>query len=167
MIGDMDWDKNVYRHPLRQGDHPVEAYRMQHDIYSLGVCLLELGTWQSFVEYTPDSARPSPRASRVYNEFTAWLQREQQIASTDPTTQNTFLNAVAFRLKDYLVELAKEKLPHRMGDQYTEIVLTCLTCLDGDDEDQTGLVASGSVGDIPVAVEFVEKILLRLEQLAV
>ena len=48
-IGDSLWQRNLYRHPTRQGERPIEDYRMQHDIYSLGVCLLEIGMWSSLV----------------------------------------------------------------------------------------------------------------------
>ena len=48
-IGDSLWQQNLYRHPTRQGTRPIEDYRMQHDIYSLGVCLLEIGMWSSLV----------------------------------------------------------------------------------------------------------------------
>ena len=48
-IGDSLWQQNLYRHPTRQGLRPIEDYRMQHDIYSLGVCLLEIGMWSSLV----------------------------------------------------------------------------------------------------------------------
>jgi serine/threonine protein kinase len=51
MSGDSFWEKNIYRHPKRQGERPEEEYRMQHDIYSLGVCLLEIGLGTSFVEF--------------------------------------------------------------------------------------------------------------------
>lgn len=37
------WERNLYRHPRRQGIYPEDIYIMQHDIYSLGVCLLKLG----------------------------------------------------------------------------------------------------------------------------
>lgn len=43
LISDLAWERNVYRHPSRQGLRPQEYYTMQHDIYSLGVCLLEIG----------------------------------------------------------------------------------------------------------------------------
>ena len=51
MSGDAFWEKNLYRHPKRQGDYPEEEYKMQHDIYSLGVCLLEIGLGTSFVRF--------------------------------------------------------------------------------------------------------------------
>ena len=47
--GNQRWEQNLYRHPQRQGVRPEEDYIMQHDIYSLGVCLLEIGLWTSFV----------------------------------------------------------------------------------------------------------------------
>ncbi|KAJ5715233.1 uncharacterized protein N7483_012414 [Penicillium malachiteum] len=60
MGGDMSWDRNVYRHPSSQGRDPTERYCMQHDIYSLGICLLEIGLWESFLEYTDDEEFTSP-----------------------------------------------------------------------------------------------------------
>ena len=44
-----DWEKNIYRHPQRQGNKIEDRYIMQHDIYSLGVCLLEIGLWTPFL----------------------------------------------------------------------------------------------------------------------
>ncbi|KAF5974858.1 het-s domain-containing protein [Fusarium coicis] len=40
----------VYQHPTRIGVKTVK-FVMQHDIYSLGVCLLEIGLWKSIVKY--------------------------------------------------------------------------------------------------------------------
>lgn len=51
-LGDSSFDGNLYRHPSRQGMNPASGYIMQHDIYSLGVCLLEIGLWSSLVEYS-------------------------------------------------------------------------------------------------------------------
>lgn len=51
MQGDDKWQDNLYRHPERQGKNPEESYTMHHDVYSLGVCLLEIGLWTSFVKY--------------------------------------------------------------------------------------------------------------------
>lgn len=51
--GDTAWERNLYHHPSRQGMLAREAYRMQHDVYSLGVCLLELGLWESFIRSSP------------------------------------------------------------------------------------------------------------------
>ncbi|KAF5645971.1 uncharacterized protein FTJAE_2401 [Fusarium tjaetaba] len=43
---DVAWEYDIYRHPKRQGLHPESRYTMNHDLYSLGVVLLELGLWR-------------------------------------------------------------------------------------------------------------------------
>ncbi|KAI1324110.1 hypothetical protein F5Y16DRAFT_402762 [Xylariaceae sp. FL0255] len=50
-LGDDHWEKNLYRRPERQGKSLATDYEMRHDIYSLGVCLLEIGLWEGFVDY--------------------------------------------------------------------------------------------------------------------
>ena len=59
-LGDLQWERNLYRHTVRQGLWSEEAFNMQHDIYSSGVCLLEIGLWQSFVHARVDGATPTP-----------------------------------------------------------------------------------------------------------
>ncbi|RSL66559.1 hypothetical protein CEP54_003647 [Fusarium duplospermum] len=42
-LGDDNAEKGLYRHPSRQGLNLEAEYKMQHGVYSLGVCLLEIG----------------------------------------------------------------------------------------------------------------------------
>lgn len=39
------FERNLYRHPLRQG-RPQTSFKRIHDIYALGVVLLEIGVWK-------------------------------------------------------------------------------------------------------------------------
>jgi hypothetical protein len=145
LIGDMVWERNIYRFPKRQGVRPEESYIMQHDIYSLGVCLLEIGIWTSFVT-TTTPPKPGPR-----------LDISKQLAMKE------HLEA-AWEIKKKFLEMAREFLPSAMGLVYTEVVTSCLTCLD---QGATNMFAS--VKDlydedgILVGVAFIEKILMRLE----
>lgn len=75
LIGDDEWARDLYRHPSRQGENLTEPYKMQHDIYSLGVCLLEIGIWESFVKYATidygdadNAAVPHARPARLLDE---------------------------------------------------------------------------------------------------
>ena len=144
--GDLSWHRDIYRHPRRQGQAPEQDYIMQHDIYSLGVCLLEIGLWQSFVviddtgDYVPSPALNLPQSGD-----------DMQLL---PFQKDG--------LKDHLVSLARSELPRRMGTRYTQIVDTCLTCLDpgnvdfGDEkefEDEDGIV---------IGVRFIQKVRLPL-----
>ena len=145
LTGDMFWERNLYRHPKRQGMRPEHAYVMQHDIYSLGVCLLEIGLWSSFVT-TSKPPQPGPLLD----------------ISKEVSMRNTL--QAAWSIKRLLVSLTMETLPSRMGKVYTEVVLSCLSCTDSgamnmfgpekDLYDQDGIL---------VGVAFIEKILMKLE----
>ena len=169
MAGDIGWERNVYRHPSRQGYDPTEKYRMEHDIYSLGVCLLEIGLWETFVEYTTgeegDFERPRARVGKTFHHFEEWFA-EKRTGAGQGSIAPTF-DALKLGLKDYLVEQAKTRLAPRMGDRYAQVVLACLTCLDEESEN-FGEPDSEmeDVGEDRVAICFAEKILSDLDQLS-
>jgi hypothetical protein len=48
--------------------------------------------------------------------------------------KNKNVRARAFEIKRKLVALAETQLPGRMGRVYTSVVLSCLTCLDPNNE---------------------------------
>ncbi|KAL8745280.1 MAG: hypothetical protein Q9190_002563 [Brigantiaea leucoxantha] len=149
LTGDMIWERNLYRHPGRQGAKPEEAYSMQHDIYSLGICLLEIGLWNSFVEPS-NPVKPGKL-----------LHIDKQLEMTNPLK-------AAWEIKTILINLAKTSLPTLVGLLYTDIVLSCLTCLDSD---ATNMFASEKdlydEDGILVGVVFIEKILSRLHSLSI
>ena len=133
--GDNAWEKNIYRHPHRQGLVPDEHFLMQHDIYSLGVCLLEIGLWTTFVCYNGSGkGEPSPALS------------EGLVVSG--ATSN----------KDCFVFLARAVLPRRMGSRYARVVETCLTCLDIDNVDFGDESEFRDTDGVLVAVRYIEKV---------
>lgn len=163
LIGDVSWEKNVYRHPSRQGEFPDEAYRMQHDIYSLGVCLLEIGLWESFVAYTTDDP-PQPRYGKSYSNFMAWVKGQSEGGPEQQSSNASYMGFMASKLKEYLVLSARTQLPQKMGDRYAEVVISCLTCLDeSDDSFDDGWDMDED--DIRLGVRFNEKILGRLNEI--
>lgn len=149
LIGDMQWERNLYRHPRRQGIMPEDVYIMQHDIYSLGVCLLEVGIWSSLVLPTDP---PTPGSM---------LHIDEQL-SYGNTLQ------ASWEIKHVLTGMAKQLLPSLMGLLYTEIVISCLTCLDFEG---TNIFANEKdlydEDGILVGVVFIEKILSRLAMLSI
>lgn len=99
---------NLYHHPQRLHDDS-KRYLTEHDVYSLGVCLLEIGLWRSFVTYDGHGAR-------VGNDLRL---PDGRIPSADA-------------IKDHFVNLAGSELVAAMGFEYREVVRRCLTCLDGE-----------------------------------
>ena len=93
-----DFKDNVYRHPDRQG-LPRDNHKKIHDIYSLGVVLLEIGLWKPATDF---------REFREFRGGVAQLTKEA--------------------MRDALVSNAKQqRLSHNMGSGYQAAVIQCLT----------------------------------------
>lgn len=72
--------------------------------------------------------------------------------------KNKDIRAKAFQIKRELVALAEAQLPKRMGRVYTGVVLSCLTCLDPNNQ---GFGDEDSFTDedgILVGVRYIEKV---------
>lgn len=65
MSGGTQWVENMYRHPRRQGMDVQERYNIGHDIYSLGVCLLEIGLWNLLIRRDPALDEGAPQVSSL------------------------------------------------------------------------------------------------------
>ncbi|SMR55718.1 unnamed protein product [Zymoseptoria tritici ST99CH_3D1] len=146
--GDNEWHRNLYRHPTRQGLRPEETFVMQHDMYSLGVCLLEIGLWQSSVVYDGDSGIPMPNLSLG-------------VSSNNPDKDSPLA------VKARLVQLAEDRLPGLMGEVYSDIVLNCLTCLDEDNADFGDESEFVDEDGVLVGVRYIEKVLMKLDEIVV
>ncbi|CAG7932048.1 unnamed protein product [Penicillium olsonii] len=134
-LGNSVWSENIYQHPDRQGSNPNADYTMQHDIYSLGVCLLEIGLWESFVS---KEGHGSPLLAGFEHDPSAFIGERS--------------------MKDHFTTLAREKLPIRMGEMFTEVVVNCLTCMDETNEDFGNQSEFESSDGILIGVKYVKKV---------
>jgi hypothetical protein len=102
------WDRAIYMHPdrLRDDKDKVPKFEKAHDVYSLGVVLLEIGLW----ERLGSAAAGSTKASELKE-------------GGDPKTWPAELTKLA---------AAPGGLAARVGKRYYDIVEWCLS-LDGDD----------------------------------
>jgi hypothetical protein len=94
---DADVERNLYRHPDRQST-PRKSFNAIHDLYALGVVLLEIGLWQPIVKV------------KSYIEATLPID-----TVLDPDL-----------LAEKLLEKAVRDLPHLMGPSYAKAVEVCL-----------------------------------------
>jgi len=108
---DEDVARNVYRHPERQ-KQPQRPFCKIHDIYSLGVVLLEIGRvayctlyWFIHLHNLTGLWRP------VLSLTTDGFKRVN-----DPQT-----------IQSYLVKKAERSLPREVGENYKSVVVRCLT----------------------------------------
>jgi len=91
---------------------------MAHDIYSVGVILLEIGLWRSFV---------------VWNGFNNFMIDENVLKGG-----NAMLRRMKERqprageeFKKLLEGVAAQELPNVMGERFCEVVLKCLGAVEG------------------------------------
>lgn len=139
-FGDGLWQCDLYRHPERQGSQPERYFVMQHDIYSLGVVLLEIGLRIPFVSPSNDGST----ALVPHQELHLHLHKDEP--------------GRAKRLKKTFTDLATQRLPAKMGQIYTDVVLSCLKCLDTNNE---AFGDQGKLEDqdgIEVGVRYIEKV---------
>ncbi|KAG8415897.1 hypothetical protein J3459_013958 [Metarhizium acridum] len=98
LVFDDDLERNLYRHPDRLG-YPMVEFNKVHDVYGLGVVLLELGLWQT--------------ARSIY-DITLERWGEDSVRS-------------ATRMQDIYLARAKGGLGHVMGPAYSDAVVACLS----------------------------------------
>ncbi|KAH6894462.1 hypothetical protein B0T10DRAFT_545974 [Thelonectria olida] len=103
----VDVEHDVYRHPQRYG-LPRLSFSKIHDIYSLGVVLLEIGLWQTAREMHDDLV-------------------EGYYGGVQPTE-----GVPGNLIREAFLREAKTRLAHRMGASYEEAVVTCLSGDLGD-----------------------------------
>lgn len=133
-MGDSAWEQNIYRHPERQGEFLEQSYEMQHDIYSLGVCLLEIALWKSFVRWDVTDTYPMKTVESEY------------ILGGNKTPWDT---------KKNLVQMAQDFIPRTLGNRYAEVTISCLKCLDGDNGKDSGPLSEEGTS---VGASYIEKV---------
>ncbi|KAI5843054.1 hypothetical protein DFP73DRAFT_553161 [Morchella snyderi] len=160
-LGDKAWEENIYRHPDRQGEFHQTVYKMEHDVYSLGVCLLEIALWESFVVWTEDN---QPRMTEISDYLLRPSEDGKQVRS--------------YEIKARMVKMAEERVPRILGSKYTDVVISCLTCLDTMNDDADAMTLVGDEDDLEivnplreetssVSTSYIEKILGKLEEISV
>ncbi|KAI4267553.1 MAG: hypothetical protein LQ337_008295, partial [Flavoplaca oasis] len=104
-VRDDDKDRNLYQHPNLQAI-TGDSFTKVHDLYSLGVVLLEVAVWCT--------------ASRIYDKIYERAPARSTISLTDPTRIDPRL------MHQQYVKVAKAKIPYLMGEAYLKAVLACL-----------------------------------------
>jgi hypothetical protein len=155
---DNDWTRNFYRHPGRQGLKPQERYNTSHDVYSLGVCLLEIGLWESFIveETIPTTAANNNTGggsgrgtgtTTILGLSSYFLSAAQEHANrprsffidetalNDPDRKYRKMGPLCASKNKELIDvfsaIAEARLPMHMGHEYTQKVVRCLRNIEG------------------------------------
>ncbi|KAI0858707.1 hypothetical protein F4860DRAFT_288491 [Xylaria cubensis] len=149
-----DWTMAMYQHPDRQaqpGSVVESKYNIGHDIYSLGVCFLEIGLWDSFVVNNGGELGLSPVLSEAKDrwkyENPAWRSM-----SDSQIEQKAFIS------------LAGDRLAYEMGEVYSKLVLKCLSCIENGFGNMLKFVDSSSRDWDEQGVLFIQEIRKELAE---
>ncbi|EFR03324.1 serine/threonine protein kinase [Nannizzia gypsea CBS 118893] len=131
-----DWKKNIYLSPDRHRLQPGDEFRMEHDIYSLGVVLLEIAFWASFQD------RRSPSIGHLVWHDSKSLRSPEQ-------------------LKQVYLSLASGPVARLMGQRYADVVRACINGL----EDKVQERSLEDVDGIIVGTAYITEIIRGLEEI--
>ena len=125
--GEDVWQRLVYEHPERQRslDHfPETAYEPKHDIYSLGVVLMEIVLWMPFVERCDRNNLESDlRIAKIYEGTALSLGGDvmPQHYAGDSRKLTRFPNVI----KDVWLQIAKKDV-NIVDRELSQIAVGCL-----------------------------------------
>ena len=74
--------RNLYRHPDRWGLLPVASFRKVHDIYSLGVVLLEIAFWKPVADLVETVSKNKGAAAEDVHRELLSLARHEEVADS-------------------------------------------------------------------------------------
>lgn len=158
-------ERRIYQHPERQLPRSDKEYSMAHDVYSLGVCMLEILTWESLLT-VGQTVSVSSSFVEVFNSM--GLQPDTAHPMEPYTTSPVDIKSVITKLNDL-------RTPATAGERMTGVIMKFLTSLDiedreDDDESEDGTV-SGEEGWLQgkdrreVAMQFVDTALHDLRSI--
>jgi hypothetical protein len=177
----------IYRHPDYQGE-AAEGYRVQYDVYSVGLVLVEIALWMplaSFLEAVPKKSASSSGGSSTGSgagvraggvttsaSSSSGFQHQQQagVPPEDTTARGgnrvelsgdmkVFHAPHAVELRRRVMSRVDSQLAFRVGSPYSRAVRFCLEF--ADKQPDAGAADGGEVGVHP-AMEFYDNVVVPL-----
>ena len=150
-----DMRTGIYIHPRHNVAKERPPYDMEDDIYSLGVCLFEIGAWRSMFEW----------------RFRSSTGKEGYTTSTTPDDRQWPFNfnvhpdvedgdgSPWYIRSQRMKKAAADILPTVMGNAYADVVLACLRFQDDRSRRRLDMDRD------KISLEFVKRVLVELYRL--
>ena len=130
LLGEPKWWQGIYQHPSRQMNLAEKEYTMAHDIYSLGVCMLEILLWSTLVI---GKLGAPPTAADMFKTEALHLKLLSE-TEWEEVSRRSIEEGILLDPRDtqkVLISLATRKLPSAAGNRLSQLVLSCLKSLEG------------------------------------
>ena len=125
------WWKGIYCHPKRQMEFAEEEYNMGHDIYSLGVCMLEVLNWKPLVIFDGERPEVSSAFKEEAKSLGILAKNQLRMHNRGLKSESELCTADPFGVQEILQSLARQQLPPVTGSRLSKLVVSCLSALEG------------------------------------
>ncbi|KAK4114409.1 hypothetical protein N656DRAFT_796874 [Canariomyces notabilis] len=162
-----DVDAAIYRHPNYQGE-AAEGYRVQYDIYAVGLILVEIALWVSTKRAFLGAAKKTS-LSRTPTASTGSSSQVQLGLTSKPATvelsddMDSFHTPHALELRKRVTERVNSELAFRAGSRFCQAVKFCLEFADRERDGEAG---DGAEVGVHPAMEFYNNVVVPLAGLS-
>ncbi|KAF2245897.1 HET-s/LopB domain protein [Trematosphaeria pertusa] len=157
--GEPSTERKIYQHPHRQVEIADEDYCMGHDIYSLGVCMLEILAWAPLISSTE-------AGETSFNEdFKSGFKNRGLAKDKDEVNPAWLKGQHPRNVQRVLQDMAADKLPYLAGTRMAEVVASCLGCLESE-EGRGGDANFRGRNPKEVGADFVDSVLKHTRSVA-
>ncbi|GAB1319904.1 Prion-inhibition and propagation-domain-containing protein [Madurella fahalii] len=161
-----DLDAAIYRHPSYQGE-AAEGYKIQYDIYSVGLVLVEIALWRrlkSFLKGRRSSSKTSAAPRPAPSLLEVQLGVSNQPASVELwENMESFHAPHAAELRKRVIDTVNSELAFRVGSPFCQAVRFCLEFADKHQDVET---SDGSEVGVHPAMEFYNNVVVPLAELS-
>lgn len=120
-LGDSRNEYDIYRHPSRTGSELLPKYTFLHDVYSLGVCLLEIGLWTDLLD--EDWKALHNASARERSEMLKTYAEEYLPVEMGTAYRDVVLDCLGGVDGSFVHDVAQPSDGRQVGMGYIEIVL--------------------------------------------
>jgi serine/threonine protein kinase len=144
LIGETTVSKIIYQHPKRrvEDNRAKESYDIDHDIYSLGVCMLELLTWDTLIRQTEDELADEVMSDAYRHTFESlgFHQSFPSVADDEEDggpSEAELYTYNAEHTKKTLEVMAQSLVARKAGESMASLVYRCISGVFQPRNDQT------------------------------
>ena len=116
------WTSRIYTHPDRDETQAYKRFKKTHDIYALGVVLLEVGRLRSFI----DEVMEQQKVMKEFHEKQKMKKEDPDAMQVDSEPVVEFTYKTAPRDFKESFEKKTEVLNKILGPAYRQVVMKCL-----------------------------------------
>ncbi|KAL5536290.1 hypothetical protein ACEPAF_111 [Sanghuangporus sanghuang] len=150
----------LYRHPRHLATRAHLPYETRDDIFSLGVCLLEIAVWKSLFAWNTEFETLECDTSVL--DFSDDKYYRGELAGCSSSSR-----ILPYHRRRDLLRFAKEKIPITLGSAFKDIVVDCLTF--GEETSTIANMTEKQKDNVAFlqnqSVNFVQNILTKLRNL--